>query len=88
MLEAKNVEVQPADKLVSPATSTEILILLSPQRLRITEVSAIRIHKLLAVPTARVARRLTPRTCGTGHQLVGGVAPKPPFVSMCSSILK
>ena len=34
--------------------------------------------KLMAVPTARVARTLAPLTFSTGHQLVGGVAPKPP----------
>ena len=36
-------------------------------------------NKLMAVPTARVARRLAPLTFSTGLQLVGGVAPKPPF---------
>ena len=35
--------------------------------------------KLMAVPTARVARRLTPLPFSTGLQLAGGVAPKPPF---------
>ena len=33
----------------------------------------------MAVPTARVARRLTPLTFSTGLQLARGVAPKPPF---------
>ena len=36
-------------------------------------------NKLMAVPTARVARTLAPLTFSTGHQLVGGVAPKPPL---------
>jgi hypothetical protein len=43
------------------------------------------IDKLMAVPTARVARMLAPLAFSTGHQLVGGVAPKPPFVHMYSS---
>jgi len=33
--------------------------------------------KFLAVPSARVARMLAPRTFGTGLELVGGSAPKP-----------
>ena len=36
-------------------------------------------YKLMAVPTARVARMLAPLTFSTGLQLAGGVAPKPPF---------
>jgi hypothetical protein len=43
------------------------------------------IDKLMAVPTARVARKLAPLAFSTGLQLVGGVAPKPPFVHMHSS---
>ena len=35
--------------------------------------------KLMAVPTARVARMLAPLAFSTGLQLAGGVAPKPPF---------
>ena len=35
--------------------------------------------KLMAVPTARVARMLAPLTFSTGLQLAGGLAPKPPF---------
>jgi len=36
------------------------------------------LDKLSAVPTARVARTLTPLTFSTCLQLVGGAAPKPP----------
>jgi hypothetical protein len=35
------------------------------------------IHKLLAVPMARVARKLAPLTCGTGHSLLGALPPNP-----------
>src|ERR1700733_13097318 len=42
--------------------------------------------KLLAVPTARVARKLAPLAFSTRRQLVGGVAPKPPFIFVNSSI--
>src|SRR6266403_1126164 len=38
--------------------------------------------KLMAMPTARVTRRLAPLAFSTGRQLVGGFAPKPPFVSV------
>ena len=41
--------------------------------------STSRRDKLMAVPTARVARKLAPLAFSTGHQLVGGVAPKPPL---------
>ena len=37
--------------------------------------------KLLAMPTAWVARMLAPLTYSTGLQLVGGAAPKPPSLS-------
>ena len=43
-------------------------------------------YKLLAMPTAQVARMLTPLAFSTGYQLVGGIAPKPPLSSLHSSI--